>query len=245
MQTELVAILQALRYTEQHEIGPVVIHTDSLSAIQALQILKIKENKNLLSNIHLLLIKHKNQNRKVTLNWIPSHIGIPGNEEADKLAKQTNQLPHVQFIVQQSLQQIKNKTKHIHKKTLKENINFWINNNSRSAKWYYSTTELIPAPIDRNTPRELAVIVHRLRLGYKANWEIIENTNKPCKHCEADTVTPLLHYLLECQHTQQFRTNINTPIDNQDIDTACNIAKTVTQNFEIYANTLLTYPPPR
>ena len=39
------------------------------------------------------------------------------------------------------------------------------------------TSDLQPPPIDKYSPRSLAVIIHRLRLGYKANWEIVEGTD--------------------------------------------------------------------
>ena len=55
---------------------------------------------------------------------------------------------------------------------------------------------MIPPAVDRYTPRELAVTIHRLRLGYKANWEIIPDVDRPCKHCGEDAPRPLLHYLL-------------------------------------------------
>ena len=248
MQTELVAILEALRYTADNESGPVVIHCDSLAALQALQANKIKENKNLLSQVHTLIKQHKDQNRKVTLNWIPSHIGIHGNEEADRLAKQTNQIADVQINVQPSLQQLKNQTRHISKKSMTDNINFWVGHNSRSAKWYNKATKLEPPPVDKHTPRELAVIIHRLRLGYKANWQIIAGVNRPCEHCENDTNEPLLHYLLECQHTRTLRNNISVPSDihaDASTDTACSIVKQITDNLEYHSNTLITYPPPR
>ena len=124
----------------------------------------IKENKNLISHIHTLITQHTNQNRPITLNWIPSHINIAGNEKADELAKTTNQIDHIQIHIQPSLQQIKNKTKHIGKTELTNNVKLWVEHNSETAKWYYNVTELIPPPIDKYTPRELSVIIHRLRL---------------------------------------------------------------------------------
>ena len=193
MQTELYAIKQALSYTLTNETGPTVIHCDSMSALQALSTQKIKENKNLLSHIHILISQHKTQNREVILNWIPSHIGIVGNDEADRLAKQTNLITQVQINVQQSLQQFKNNTKQIWRKSLKDNVNYWVDQNSRSAQWYHKVSDMLPAAIDKHTPRKIAVIIHRLRLGYRSTWEINTEINRPCTHCDSDTNKPLLH----------------------------------------------------
>ncbi|XP_068233495.1 uncharacterized protein [Palaemon carinicauda] len=109
MQTELVAIKQALQYSIDNEEGPVVIHTDSRSPMQALQQEKNKENKALLADIKVLLYQNNERDRRVTLNWIPSHVGIPGNEKADELAKSTRHIQTVQVHTQPTLQQIKTK----------------------------------------------------------------------------------------------------------------------------------------
>ena len=248
MQTELIAISEALKYTVSNEIRPVVIHCDSKAAIQALQQSKIKENKNLITKIHVLLEQHKHQNRSVTLNWIPSHIGIPGNEKADDLAKQSKHIDQVQIAIQPSLQQIKNLTKNTGKQELINNVNLWVMHDSKSAKWYKKVTELIPPAIDKHTPRELAVIIHRLRLGYRATWEIVTHTNRPCNHCGQDTDAPLQHYLLQCPVTNAFRNNINIPQDmhsEQAVVIACDIAKNITENHHMFSNTLLAHFPPR
>ena len=250
MQSELIAIRQALLYTIEHEHQHIAIHTDSKSAIQALQIRNIKENKKLITQIHALIKQHTQQNKHITLNWIPSHIGIEGNDKADTLAKQTNNINQVQLHIQPTLQQIKNKTNKISKKSLVDNVNFWVGNNSLSAKWYRLTSDLETPIIDRNTPRSLAVIFHRLRLGYKANWQITTNTNRPCNHCNLDTQTPLIHYLLQCHHTATFRNNLNTPPNldlnsHEAFNTAALLVKNITQNLDTHKHTLLNFPPPR
>ena len=108
MQTELVAILQALNFSLENREGPVTIHTDSKSAVQALQKVKYKENKTLISSVKWLLYQHKMNNRTVTLNWMPSHIGSEGSEKVDELAKCTNFIDRVRYTIQLSLQQVKN-----------------------------------------------------------------------------------------------------------------------------------------
>ena len=250
MQTELIAIRQALLYTIEHGSQHIVIHTDSKSAMQALQIRNIKDNKKLITQIHVLIRQLTQQNKHITLNWIPSHIGIEGNDKADTLAKQTNNINQVQLHIQPTLQQIKNKTNRISKKSLIDNVNLWVGNDSLSAKWYKLATELETPIIDKNTPRSLAVIFHRLRLGYKANWQITTNTNRPCNHCNLDTQTPLIHYLLQCSHTTTFRNNFNTPLNldfnsQEAFNTAALLAKNITQNLDTHKHTLLNFPPPR
>ncbi|GFR64126.1 Pol-like protein [Elysia marginata] len=81
---ELEGISLALKYFKRKRILRSVIYTDSLSAIQALQG-KILKNKNV-ARIYNLLAKMAPRT-KVVLVWIPSHVGIPGNEKVDELAK--------------------------------------------------------------------------------------------------------------------------------------------------------------
>ncbi|XP_015126997.1 uncharacterized protein LOC107048362 [Diachasma alloeum] len=67
------------------------ILTDSLSALQALNHPQLKIN----VNKYLLQVREKYNHfntltptsRELKFFWIPSHMGIPGNEEADRLAK--------------------------------------------------------------------------------------------------------------------------------------------------------------
>ena len=82
MQTELAAIRETLKYSMSNGQGDIAIHTDCRSALYAIQQAKIKDYKTLIHEIEYLLRQHHITNRKVHINWIPSHIGIPGNEKA-------------------------------------------------------------------------------------------------------------------------------------------------------------------
>jgi len=66
----------------------ITIYSDSLSALQCIQLGKSKSRPEILHQImHYNNILRKN-NTKITFIWIPSHVGILGNELADKFAKQ-------------------------------------------------------------------------------------------------------------------------------------------------------------
>ena len=133
------------------------------------------------------------------------------------------------------------------KEIMNKDVEFYANLGSPSANWYLQATDLIPHGVTKHTPRELAVIIHRLRLGYKANWQIVEGVERPCEYCEEDTEHPLLHYLLECPNTAQLRGNGNLPrVEHPNsVTEAARLCKQLVENIERYERTLIEYPPPR
>ena len=247
MQTELIAIKQALTHSANNEANSVTIHTDCKSVVQALQQLKIKENKSLLRDIQYLLYQHKTMNRQVTINWIPSHIGIAGNDKADGLAKTSKYVDHVQIHVQPTISQIKSKLAPTIKKIMHEEIKAQVRLGSPSSNWYLHATELVPHPVTKDTPRELGVIIHRLRLGYKATWQLIDGVERPCNYCDESPEAPLMHYLLECLQTASLRENRDVPNiqDPGSVLAAAKIAKNIVENIDTHSGLLSERPPPR
>jgi len=74
----------ALRFISSHSGDKYIIYSDSLSVLQSL---KGKNLRNPL--IQQLLLKHDrlSPSKSIVFCWLPSHVGIGGNEEADKAAK--------------------------------------------------------------------------------------------------------------------------------------------------------------
>ena len=252
LQTELVAIKQALVYSVANEQGPVAIHTDSLSSQMALQKPHIRENINLITSILSLIKQHHIQGRPVTINWLPSHVGIEGNDKADELAKMASYIPNIQIKVQPSLQQYKAQTNSILMKSLKEQHRAWVDDHSLSANWYKDVTNLEPHCISNNTPRHLSCIINRLRLGYKCNWEIVKPRNRDCSHCNEDTINPLFHYLLECPQTQSLRLGLFEGLDEPNNarhpearERAITVTKRILGDLDGHQGTLLSFPRPR
>lgn len=101
------AEIQAIRVAAEKLLNsspgprPVVFLTDARSVLQALQSGK-------LTDLQKPLIELSNQHR-VTMQWIPSHCGIPGNERADQLAKEgaAEDQPDVSITYHQKKQMIK------------------------------------------------------------------------------------------------------------------------------------------
>ena len=130
-----------------------------------------------------------------------------------------------------------------------EHHQMWTDRNSASATWYRQATNMIPHCIDKSTTRSAAVIIHRLRLGYRCTWEIVERNERACRHCDEETNEPLLHYLLVCEHTAALRRAVGQVVYDPALpdarEKAASMAYGILQNIEAHIGTLMRYVPPR
>ncbi|GBO21011.1 hypothetical protein AVEN_136294-1, partial [Araneus ventricosus] len=83
--SEITAVYFALKYIDEHEIRKSILYTDSMSLLESLRSSStrnplIKEVKDFYR--HLL-----SKGARILFSWVPSHVGITGNELADKSAK--------------------------------------------------------------------------------------------------------------------------------------------------------------
>lgn len=94
---ELLSILQALRWVDEHD-HEAVIFTDSMAAIKAIE---AGANESRDDIVHEILKLDTSLNMKYTacdIVWVPAHVGIHGNEIADNLAKSGLQFPEVDLF---------------------------------------------------------------------------------------------------------------------------------------------------
>ena len=83
---ELQALKMAFNIVKNCDGDHFIIFTDSLSSLQALDSNNCDHP--FIQDILKLFNDCLSVNKKVVLPWLPSHVGIKGNEEADELAKQ-------------------------------------------------------------------------------------------------------------------------------------------------------------
>ena len=86
---ELVGILQALKFllNIRPSCHNLILLVDSKSALYAIKSVSLKTRPDLITDISLTLHSLISNSYNVCLSWIPSHVGIIGNESADKFAK--------------------------------------------------------------------------------------------------------------------------------------------------------------
>ena len=104
MTAELYAIMKALEISKNKK-EKVIIYTDSLSALYALMESKNKSRNYQVHDIYRVI---EEMNTSVEMVWIPSHMQIKGNEQADQLAKEGAQKEHIIKIMENCVSVINN-----------------------------------------------------------------------------------------------------------------------------------------
>ncbi|KAF0302217.1 putative RNA-directed DNA polymerase from transposon BS [Amphibalanus amphitrite] len=99
---EMVALRAALNHLLEHPAhteDPVVICTDSQSALAALREGPAAQSSPLGSEIWDALRRLTTGGRRIHLQWVPSHCGLGGNEETDRLAGEAGALDQEDTMV--------------------------------------------------------------------------------------------------------------------------------------------------
>ncbi|KAK7101444.1 hypothetical protein V1264_019826 [Littorina saxatilis] len=185
------AELHALITAAEHAAGEdrsrqnIVLLTDSLSALQSLLSgptdLPTRQLDNCLSTL--------SQHNKVVLHWIPAHVGIADNEEADRLAKGGARLP-----------QPHNSTSYKEAKTLLQR--------KKKENWKKRNGDYNPQedPINK-LDRRSQTTIFRLRTGHcglKKHLKRLGLADDAHCECGSEEQTPE-HILQNCPHLETIR----------------------------------------
>ena len=197
---ELTAIIEAIKWIIQSEnvndsTNKYIIYTDSLSVATS-----IKENKSSSRpNLFLEFIDNINKlkNSSIVIAWIPSHIGLSGNEMADTLAKKGQEIPEINSTNYLELMEIYSLIK-------KYVINIWQNeyDNEGKGRFYKSIQPLVSTDIKfMDSIRKREVQITRLRMGHvlNNNWlkVIGKSTTDLCSECQVPET--IEHTLFACK----------------------------------------------
>ena len=193
---ELTAICTCLKNILNFESNTIfnfnfVIFTDSLSALKSLSSQKSNSNQTLLDEIlyYISLIKSVLQ-----FVWIPSHLGIPGNEVADLLANSATTHSHIDIKVKLELQDLHS--------LVTSNINSkWQEKWSKSTSLYYQ----INPKVDRKpqmsvSNRKMENFFTKIRFNQINTNSYLHYVGRHstgfCDHCAVPET--LQHYVIDC-----------------------------------------------
>ncbi|KAG7300441.1 hypothetical protein JYU34_016062 [Plutella xylostella] len=230
MNAELQAISECLSYIETIDFDSFVVLTDSRSALQHLaRCTSICRGIPIAYIIISSIAKLRFNNKNIVLQWIPSHVGITGNEEVDVLAKQalSDGLP---------LPCLSLYSDHIH--TLKEECyKLWkehFDRRSVEKGIWYKTVQCSPLRypwFDSNSinlSRRLIVTAMRLRSGHiplnKFAFLMKKSHSPNCMEC--GMVEDVYHILMECVRNEAQRRDITYKYPSLKEFGGCNSALT-------------------
>lgn len=188
---EQYAIWQALRYCEMNSnVQSVVIASDSLSSLTNLQ---NRASTDILTKMcQETVIAITDNGTVVTFVWIPAHVGILGNEVADRAAKRAAS------EIEVDVPEIKKSDQKVYILQRMKELwqNSWQETNTFLSRIKPSVLTISPA---LKLPRQESVRLHRLRMGHTAitHTYLLSGENPPlCDLC--NNATSVQHILCNC-----------------------------------------------
>ena len=198
---ELHAIFEALSYIKVESINDWVIATDSKSVIQSLQ--RFNHSHPLVNQIHDTLVDLNRHNKIVTFLWIPSHIGIEGNERADTLAKTLSPISCPYIFCKEDI-------KPIITNTILSIVQLDWDIREGNNKLY----EIKPKFFDKfqsfHLSKKDATVLNRISIGHsKLTHEYLLKNEVPpnCETC--NTLLTIKHILIDCNKYNNIRNKLN------------------------------------
>lgn len=192
-----IAVTTAVEYT--HTYDNFVINTDSAGSILNLKHNISTNNHQLISNIRMVIDQSAST---FIVNWVPSHVGIPGNEVADELARKGTLKPKIDDIVPTSLDQLKVLIKRKFQEQWKEDyMDIENNRHNYNAKLPHNNSKQYLA-----LPRHIQKYISKLRVGQKTFQELKQKDT--CKICGERPKHLFVHFLATCPALSTLRQDI-------------------------------------
>lgn len=201
---EYLAVITALTIIKnQNSIKEYVICSDSLSVI--LNIQKNRINNKLKDKVQLLNKEIEAKGSSVIFMWIPSHIGIPGNEKADREAKNALQLniSEPELLFEEIKKIVKNAI-------WNQAQNEWHNTTNNKLREIKNTIKPYSKIIYQNRKNE--VTLTRLRIGHTklTHKYLLEKEEAPkCPRCYQPVT--IKHIIADCIGYEPERKKNNIP----------------------------------
>ncbi|GBN18696.1 hypothetical protein AVEN_230182-1 [Araneus ventricosus] len=227
---EIAAVLLALENISDCMERKFIIYTDSLSVLESLKSFSIHSHHHpLVLNVLHLLNKLASRDFNILLCWVPSHVGIVGNEEADKAAKLANTITNSTV----PLTDFKKYTKVLFYAKWQRQWDTETDNKLHSVKPHVQPWPFL-------TTRKADTLLTRLRVGhtrYTHRHLLFGEQTPMCSQCKCSI--SIKHILSECpnfisQRFKFFKTN--------SVDLSLLLGKTPHVNLFAFLRSIGFYP---
>ena len=204
LQVELAAIREVVHDVAAHPVKVAIVNTDSMGSLQNLRHLVHSDNIDLLADIQEGI---QSLQTRFILNWVPSHVGVPGNEKADELAKSATLRPEIDIAIPLSRAQVKAR--------VRQKIQDKWEDRKDGAKptidWHNQISQLQGAKrrlMSLNREEARHIFAMRIRCPFSLG----DHKYQMCPRCDMDTRCQVTHLLTECPVVAAQRNHLLQPL---------------------------------
>ena len=201
-QAEQLAILKAhetiqTQKVDNNEHRTVVIHTDSKISLDSIR--NTKNHNHLAEEIRKRTAYLNKQNWKIEFKWVQAHVGIFGNEIADRLAKEATQNHHITYsrIPKSAIQ------KDIRKESIRKWQKHWeeTTKGAITKEFFPSVESRLAVNLQLSSNITTIMTGHGNIRSYLHRLKIIGDAECPCKH----GIQTVEHLIFQCKKLKNER----------------------------------------
>ncbi|XP_061747026.1 uncharacterized protein LOC133545438 [Nerophis ophidion] len=211
---ELVAIYMAVNWIEENKARKVVVCSDSSSALTSIKNITSETRLDIVYEIVQAIYRINKAGGVVTFLWVPAHVGVEGNELADRYAKQASTKTKVNMEIKHSKEEVKSIIKIEHNKKWQDN---W--NKETKGREFYKVQRKVGVMRGGGRNRKEEDIITRMRLGHtylNSSLKLIgKHTTGLCDFCHQ--IENVDHVLIQCRKYNREREIIENKLAKENI----------------------------
>lgn len=211
---ELIAVWLALQWVEEKRPRKVVVASDSSSALITIKTGQSETRQDIVLEIVLLASNLMKSGVGITFVWVPAHIGVLGNEMADKCAKKATEHPSIDMAVNVSKAEVKSMVK---RKVKGEWQMLW--EDGLTGRQFYNIHKKVGVLRPTSRSRREENVFSRMRFGHTS---LNSNLHRIQKHADGNCVycgypETVDHVFIQCPRYQENRQSLIEQLEREKI----------------------------